>query len=104
MFDVGSLVEGKVYRFTYKQQSGNFQWYEWECQAVYLAHGADEFSEEVVISFRPHAGTSDIPTNNVIRAVDVGEPDYDGTNIRLPIRFPGAVDAPPDQPLVREGA
>lgn len=87
--NVDDLQEGEMYRFVYKQQSGNFQWYTWTCVAVHLFRRKEDYIDEVVVSFRPYGGTSSLTTAHITQIDQLAE-----VQPKLPTRVPGAVPAP----------
>jgi hypothetical protein len=72
------LTPSTCYTVRYKQQSGNYQWYEWEMTAVYLC---DSAMGEHMFSLRPKAGTGSIRIGDVLSAVPA-----DRSRIALPTR------------------
>lgn len=99
MVSVEGLTEGDLCHFVYKQLSGNGRWYRWECIAIYVAGAGDEFTDSLIISYRPLAGTSYIETKGLLE-LKVLEKSADRLGrrgdpaVRLPTRKPGAVTAP----------
>jgi hypothetical protein len=93
------LKEGDLVTFAYRQQSGNGRWYKWTCTAVYIARNTTEYQDQVVVSYRPKAGTSYIDVSGIDQ-VRVIMPFRERSghrgddNVHLPARFPGAVPAP----------
>jgi hypothetical protein len=84
------LVQGQKYKVTYRQQSGNYRWYEWSMTAQFLGFQSEGRGSEVVTtwSLRPLAGTTELPMRDIISAI----PQYGP--VKMPKRKPGAVAAP----------
>jgi hypothetical protein len=91
---LSSLNQGDLVAFEYRQQSGNGRWYKHTCTAVYVARNTDG---QVVISYRPVAGTSYINVLGLDKITVLKPYSYSSRRddaIKLPKRLPGAVDAP----------
>lgn len=58
-----NLREGVKYRFRYKQQAGNYQWYEHTMIATYVGEGK---YDEHILSLRPLAGTQELKHEQVL--------------------------------------
>lgn len=78
------MDEGKTYKVTYKQQSGNYRWYKWEMYATYLGYVPSRVAE--VFSLRPLSGTTDIPRENILSVEEVPHHHH-----KKPKRFKGAI-------------
>jgi hypothetical protein len=87
MTEVAHLVEGQTYKFTYKQQSGNNQWYQWDMIATYLERHTDQYEDKIILSGRPAFGTTEVRVDQVIRIQE----GYTRHQVRRPKRFPGAI-------------
>ena len=95
---LSELKEGDLIRFRYKRQSGNNRWYKWEAVGVYLGYDG----LEIAISFRPKAGTTNFIRSHftgIVRLATIQERQAQGqhredSRVKLPYRFPGAVDSP----------
>lgn len=91
---VEGLEEGDLCEFAYYQQAGNYQWYEWHSMGVFL--GVSRDGNDVLVSYRPLAGTSSIPIRD-IRQIDRHLPAKDRRSVRgdgrarLPQKLRGAV-------------
>lgn len=63
------LHEGDLVEFTYQQESGSGRKTMWKCVAVFLESRVEPRASyaggDVLISFRPLAGTGNIPTEDI---------------------------------------
>jgi hypothetical protein len=60
---IKKLEPGIMYRIVYKQQLGNYQWYEHEMFAQYIGKGDND---KLLFSLRPLAGTQNFNPANII--------------------------------------
>lgn len=84
--------EGKTYAVRYKQQSGNYKWYEWVMTATYLGHHRS--GDEIITAWnlRPLAGTTELPASHISQCTPVTS--NGGQEHKLPKRLKGNVNAP----------
>lgn len=96
---LSALHDGDLVEFTYVQQSGNGRWYRWDATAVFLNRQTDDYTDKVVVSFRPKSLTSYMDTHTIqgiklVTAFQDRKTHREDPNVKLPRRFPGAVPAP----------
>jgi hypothetical protein len=94
-----TLIEGDLVRFEYRQQSGNGRWYRHTATAVFVTRHTTDYQDQVVISYRPKAGTSYIDVSGldrieVIKTYKARLGNRGDDDVKLPKRIPGAVPAP----------
>jgi len=74
---------GKLYLLTYKQQSGNYQWYKKQMVAVYIGEDNNEYTPSYLFSLRPEAGTQDMRKDQLLAAKEMPR----SYGVKMPVKI-----------------